>query len=270
MNDYVNKIQPKLSGKWQADEQMIRSKGKWKWCWNILDENTRFLIANQVTKKRSVKDARKVFRKAKQIAKEKPESISTDGLWSYEKAIQKEFIKWRHPQTEHIRLAGISKKRNNNKIERFHGSFRERDKVMRGFKGQEQVIANGFRTYYNFIRPHQALNGLTPSEMANINLGLNGGNRWVELLNKAINQNYNGLTLTNPMVLTGKKRKRPRKTRPKKIKTIYKVRIFSEGKEYDNKDKKFKTEFKSEEKALEFIEFYKLFYPSYEFRIGKE
>jgi hypothetical protein len=49
---------------------------------------------------------------------------------------------------------------------------------------------------------------------------------------------------------------------------IYTVKIFTpDGKEYDNEDKKFKTEFYSEEKAEEFIEFYKLFYPNFEFRI---
>jgi len=51
---------------------------------------------------------------------------------------------------------------------------------------------------------------------------------------------------------------------------IYTVKIFTpDGNEYDNTDKKFKTGFYSEEKAREFIEFYKLFYPNYEFRIEK-
>jgi hypothetical protein len=42
-----------------------------------------------------------------------------------------------------------------------------------------------------------------------------------------------------------------------------------DGKEYDNQDKKFTTEFKTEEKAKEFIEFYKLFYPNYDFKIER-
>jgi len=45
---------------------------------------------------------------------------------------------------------------------------------MRGFneKITAQTIVDGFRIYYNFIRPHQALNGKTPSESAKLNLNL--------------------------------------------------------------------------------------------------
>jgi hypothetical protein len=39
--------------------------------------------------------------------------------------------------------------------------------------------------YYNFIRPHQALNGKTPAEEAKLNLGL-GQNRWLDLIKKSL------------------------------------------------------------------------------------
>ena len=35
-----------------------------------------------------------------------------------------------------------------------------------------QTIIDGFRIYYNFIRPHQSLNGKTPAQEANIDLKL--------------------------------------------------------------------------------------------------
>jgi hypothetical protein len=38
--------------------------------------------------------------------------------------------------------------------------------------------------YYNFIRPHMGLNGITPAEMAGI--GIVGENKWTELLKKSI------------------------------------------------------------------------------------
>jgi hypothetical protein len=40
-----------------------------------------------------------------------------------------------------------------------------------------------------------------------------------------------------------------------------------DGKEYNNEDKKFKTEFFSKEKAEEFIKFYKWFYPNYDYKV---
>ncbi len=51
-----------------------------------------------------------------------------------------------------------------------------------------QELIHGLRVYYNFIRPHMALNGKTPAEEAEINLNLNG-NKWLSLIKKAVNHN---------------------------------------------------------------------------------
>jgi transposase-like protein len=74
------------------------------------------------------------------------------------------------------------KKKNNNMVERFHNTFRERDKVMRGFKGQRnaEFHAEAFKTYYNFVKPYMALGGLTPSQVAKIQMQTER-NRWMKL-----------------------------------------------------------------------------------------
>lgn len=189
MNDYADKFRPKTSGKLQVDEQKVKSKGKWVWSWNALDEETRFLLANNITKGRSIKDAREIFRKVKENLNEKPTQIKTDGLWSYERAIKKEFVthKGGRKTLEHIRNVGISEEKNNNRIERYHGQFREFDKVKRGFKSNLTTSEwnQGFRLYHNFIKPHMSLNSTTPSQVANIDLKL-GRNRWLGLLEKAL------------------------------------------------------------------------------------
>jgi hypothetical protein len=43
------------------------------------------------------------------------------------------------------------------------------------------------RTYYNFLRKHVELGGLTPAQMAGINIG-SERNRWLELLAKALDK----------------------------------------------------------------------------------
>jgi hypothetical protein len=51
-------------------------------------------------------------------------------------------------------------------------------------KEQTSVIIEGYRNYYNLIRPHQALNGQTPAQKANMELEL-GNNKWLSLLKRA-------------------------------------------------------------------------------------
>ncbi len=183
MNSYVETLNPKVSGMWHTDEQMVKlkEKDKWAYCWNVIDAETRFLVANNITEGRAIGEAREVFQKSKEVA-DNPDIIVTDGLHSYKKAIRKEFR-----ETEHIGRAGLMKKENNNKVERFHNTFRERDKVIRGFQNPDtaQDWATAFRLYYNFIRPHSTFNGLTPSQVAGIKLNL-PNNRWEGLLRKSL------------------------------------------------------------------------------------
>lgn len=192
MSKYVENFKPSVSGMWHIDEQMLKVKKKdqWAWCWNVIDSETRFLIANNVTEGRGIPEAREVMKKSKGMEK-KPNVIITDGLASYEKAVRREFGRGFEP-TEHIKLESLRKQPNNNKVERFHNTFRERDKVIRGFQNPQtaQEWSDGFRLYYNYIRPHSAFNGLTPSEIAGIKLNLHGQNKWEGLLRMSMKDTH--------------------------------------------------------------------------------
>jgi hypothetical protein len=45
-------------------------------------------------------------------------------------------------------------------------------------------MMDGMRIYYNFIRPHTALNGKTPAEKANISKC--GRNKWQTLIKESV------------------------------------------------------------------------------------
>jgi len=75
-------------------------------------------------------------------------------------------------------------------VERLNGTVRERNKVMRGLEGDPiaQIIIDGFRIYYNFIKPHMALNGKTPAQKARVDLELER-DKWLSLIRKSANTN---------------------------------------------------------------------------------
>jgi transposase InsO family protein len=72
-------------------------------------------------------------------------------------------------------------------MERYHGTFKERNKVMRGLKTTDTATLDGQRVYYNHIRPHQGLNGKTPAQAAGLELDL-GVNKWEAIIKKASQQ----------------------------------------------------------------------------------
>ena len=146
-----------------------------------MDNKTRFLLASNQSPTRTYEDARETFQIAKATAQKKAKTIVTDGAFSYQKAVRKEFATYQNPKP-HKRYVSLRQKTgNNNKIERFHETFRQRDKVMRGFKGNQKQYAENFQTYYNFVRKHTKI-GMTPAQKAKINQKAD----WKELLTKAM------------------------------------------------------------------------------------
>jgi hypothetical protein len=86
--------------------------------------------------------------------------------------------------TTHIAKCGINKPHtNNNRIERLHGTLRERVKVQRGWKKMNTALTEGQRLQYNFVKPHQALKGETPAKACEIKV--KGGNKWIALMYNA-------------------------------------------------------------------------------------
>lgn len=182
MRDYVDTLHPELSRVYHADETKVNIRGQWVWLWHLMDGDTRFLLANHVSQGRTVADAREAFREAKVVAKTDARVLLTDGLESYKRAAEKEF-----PNAVHISGIGIQGRVNNNRMERYHGTFKERTKVMRALKKSDSAFIEGQRIYYDYLRPHSALDGKTPAEAAGINLELDA-NKWESLIKKARSQ----------------------------------------------------------------------------------
>lgn len=184
ITEYVNSLAPQLSTTWHADEVFIRTRDgdvmqhgySMGFLWNIMDRETRYLIASKLTEKRDVHAAIAAFQEAARNAHGiTPEKVHADSLRHYHSGVKV------FPNAERVQ-SGIRKKTaNNNRIERLNGTVRERTKVLRGLKTVETPIIDGQRIQYNFVKPHIALEGKTPGEVAGLDV-----KGWKELLEHAI------------------------------------------------------------------------------------
>jgi len=62
---------------------LVKVKGEWQCLSGVMDNETKFLLASEISKTHNFENARIVFAKAKTTAKTMPNTIVTDGLPSY-------------------------------------------------------------------------------------------------------------------------------------------------------------------------------------------
>jgi len=68
-------------------------------------------------------------------------------------------------------------------MERLNGEIRDREKVMRSLKKSDSPILTGYQLFHNYVRPHMALNGKTPADLAGIKV--EGSDKWLTLIQNA-------------------------------------------------------------------------------------
>ena len=183
MQEYVEKIAPKVSDTWRADEMYVKVKGNMKYLFALMDDETRFWIAQEVADTKDRHDASSLFRSGKELTGKKPIKIITDGLKSYHDAWKKEFRSNYGIKTEHVRQIQLKGTIHNNKMERMNGEVRDRERTMRGLKRTDTPILKGYQIFHNYVRPHEALNGHTPSEACGVKV--EGENKWKTLIQNA-------------------------------------------------------------------------------------
>jgi transposase-like protein len=188
MQKYLDKITPQVSPVWRADELYIKVKGNMKYLFAMMDDETRFWIAQEVADSKYTHDARHLFRLAQAVAEKRPKLLITDGLPAYHQAYMKEYqTNSTATTTHHIRKITLTGEQNNNKMERLNGEIRDREKVMRGLKRDDTPILTGYQIYHNYVRPHEALDGRTPADECGIKV--EGKDKWLTLIQNASRKN---------------------------------------------------------------------------------
>src|SRR3972149_2144360 len=152
MRKYLDKITPQVSDTWATDELFLKVKGNMKYLYAMMDEQTRFWIAQEVAETKYTADLRPLFQLAKRVAGKSPKTLVSDGAANFHEAYLKEFytakLETRNEHTRHIRLQGDH---SNNRMERMNGEIRDREKVMRGLERKDSPILAGYQLFHNYI-----------------------------------------------------------------------------------------------------------------------
>ena len=165
--DIMENHKAKTGKHWVADESSVDVSGEQMWSWNVMDEETRYILASHLSPHRDKKAAVATMEKAKLAAETTPETIKTDHLSVYGDAIKEVF-----PKTRHVKSKGMqSPVLNNNLSERLQGTYRQRTKTLRGLESVEtgQRYLDGWTLTYNLFREHEGLDYKTPGEVAKVN-----------------------------------------------------------------------------------------------------
>ena len=182
---------PQVGEKWHADEVWLKVKGDRKYLFAMMDNETRFWIAQEVADSKFKHDAQSLLKMGKQVTKKTPSVFVTDGLPAYNDAFKKEFApkNFLHKPSEHVKDVHFRNQLANNNIqERLNGEFRDREKVFRGLKKVDSPAIAGIQLHHNFIKPHMSLDGDTSALRAGIDV--RGSNKWKTIIENATIKKY--------------------------------------------------------------------------------
>ncbi len=177
-------------------------KGKDNYDLNAIDSESKFILAHLFVEKRTKKKCYEFLKQIKDTCypqileryqKEKHKKVKNRKLIKF---VCDKFANYKSSFNKLFRLVAklefgvpIACKKynfehNNNYIERYNGNIKDRLNGMRSqfksFEGAEAFM-NLKDIIYNFVNPHQQLQGKTPAEMAEIKLKL-GRNKLLKLI----------------------------------------------------------------------------------------
>jgi len=119
-----------------------------------MDDEARFWIAQEVANTKYTADIRPLFVNGIHATEKKPKVLITDGAPNFHLAFRKEICDMRRfVKPLHIQEVRMDGKVHNNKMERFNGEVRDREKVMRNLKKADTPIPAGYQIFHNYVRP---------------------------------------------------------------------------------------------------------------------
>lgn len=153
------------SDEWHIDETVVKINGIKHYIWFIIDSETRFILGYHLSPHRDSPQAFSLLESAKALGK--PGAIVSDRYSAYRVPVKSIFN-----DVEHIRVESFKDDISNNLIESFHHQFKAWYKTKQGFNSFTSAnnLISMFVFFFNYVRPHSSLNGLTPAQVAGLEL----------------------------------------------------------------------------------------------------
>ncbi len=153
------------SDEWHTDETVVKIAGIKHYIWFIVDSETRFVLGFHLSPHRDSPQAFTLLNSVKDLGK--PKTIVSDRYSAYKVPVKAVF-----DDVRHIRVESFKDAISNNLIESFNHQFKAWYKTKQGFHSYQSAnnLISMFVFFFNFVRPHSALNNLTPAQVAGLTL----------------------------------------------------------------------------------------------------
>lgn len=167
-NSFSLQLMPCLnfdSDEWHTDETVVKINGLKHYIWFIVDSETRFILGYHLSPHRDSPQAFSLLSSVRSLGK--PGAIVSDRYSAYKVPVKSIF-----DDVRHIRVESFKDDISNNIIESFHHQFKAWYRTKQGFNSFASAnnLISMFVFFFNFVRPHSSLDGLTPAQVAGLSL----------------------------------------------------------------------------------------------------
>jgi putative transposase len=156
-------FKPTVGDQWVADETYMKLGKRNVYFWDIIDADTRYLLATHVSFTRSGRDAKRLMDLAQERAGKSPKVVVTDKLAAYIMAIEDTF----GSDSKHRRGGPFDLVNSTSLIERFHRTLEQRTRVFQRYKDIDNIrlLTDGWLINYNFFKQNEGCGNIPPAQV---------------------------------------------------------------------------------------------------------
>ncbi|MFC1953452.1 transposase [Chloroflexota bacterium] len=153
---------PTVGDLWVADETYMKLGRRNVYFWDIIDADTRFLLATHVSFTRSGRDAKRLMDKARERAGKTPKVVVTDKLRSYIVGVEDSY----GADSKHRQGGPFDVENSTSLIERFHRTLEQRTNVFQKYNDIDTIrlLTGGWLVNYNFFKQHEGVGNIPPAQ----------------------------------------------------------------------------------------------------------